>query len=94
MINIIPEEETKKIIKDITTLLLNMRYFYCASENCKKINSGFEIFCDDHNIHNVKKLKSSVDEIPRNEVKRLIKEYIRNNYELLFIDLEILEQLK
>lgn len=93
MIDII-SEENKKIIKDVTKLFLSIRYFYCAAEDCKNINTGFTIFCDNHNIYNVTKLKPSVDEIPRDEVKRMIKNYIENNYDVLETDLKLLTLLK
>jgi hypothetical protein len=93
MIDII-SEKNKIIIKDVTKLFLSIRYFYCAAEDCKNINTGSNIFCDNHNIYNVKNLKSSVDEIPRDEVKRMIKKYIENNYDLLETDLKLLTLLK
>jgi hypothetical protein len=92
MLDII-SEENKKIIKDITKIFLSIRYFYCASENCKNMNSGVNIFCDNHNVYNVQKLKPDIDEISRVEVKQMIKNYIENNYESLESDLKLLKML-
>lgn len=88
MIDIIPEEH-KKIIKDITKTFLSIRYFYCAEKDCKNMNSGYNIFCNNHNICNVKKIKTSPIEMSRYEIKKIIKNYIENNYDLLETDLKI-----
>ncbi len=93
MIDIISEEH-KKIIKDVTKIFLSIRYFYCAEENCKNMNSGSNIFCNNHDIYNVTKIKISPIEISRDEVKKMIKNYIENNYDSLETDLKILTLVK
>lgn len=80
--------------QQVNKILLSKRYFYCFSYLCKNIIENDGIFCNHHNRFNVSKLKEKPEEISREEVRKMIKKYIEENWELLNIDLQILNQVE
>lgn len=78
------DEKVRVLVKEI----MKIRYFYCSSENCDNIKDYEGIFCDEHTIYNVKKLRENPFEISRVDVKKMALRSISK--ELAMTDIKVL----